>query len=161
MIPALILLFILVLYPIAFTIRTAFTNYGTGHIMTRQEVVERLLVDPIYTYIVPDSSPLTYSVYVRFEGTQPTNDFKVIVSIGSDYYVAREYRVLKSEAGQLILGEAELIKLNESGLSLERQNGKIELIRDNGKIFRYFYNPEDSETYINEDYSSIQYCSQL
>ncbi|MDM7320413.1 MAG: DUF4896 domain-containing protein, partial [Fervidobacterium sp.] len=110
MIPALILLFILVLYPIAFTIRTAFTNYGTGHIMTRQEVVERLLVDPIYTYVVPDSSPLTYSIYVRFEGTQPTNDFRTIVFDGSSYYVAREYRVLKSEAGQLILGEAELIK---------------------------------------------------
>jgi len=152
MIPALILLFILVLYPIAFTIRTAFTNYGTGHIMTRQEVVERLLVDPIYTYVVPDSSPLTYSVYVRFEGTQPTNDFRTIVFDGSSYYVAREYRVLKSEAGQLILGEAELIKLSESGLSLESQNGKIELIRDSGKIYRYFYNPEDSSTSINEDY---------
>ncbi|WP_448374774.1 ABC transporter permease subunit [Fervidobacterium sp.] len=152
MIPALILLFILVLYPISFTIRTAFTNYGTGHIATRQELVERLLVDPIYTYVVPESSPLTYSVYVRFDGTQPTNDFRTIISDGTNILVAKDYRTLKSEAGQLILGEANLIKLKESGISVERQNGKIELIKDSGKIYKYFYNPDDPNTNINEDY---------
>ncbi|MCX7845740.1 MAG: DUF4896 domain-containing protein, partial [Dictyoglomaceae bacterium] len=45
-IPALIFLFLLVLYPIYFTIKTAFTNFGTGHIFTREEAIERLLYDP-------------------------------------------------------------------------------------------------------------------
>ncbi|MFN4224252.1 MAG: ABC transporter permease subunit [Fervidobacterium nodosum] len=152
MIPALILLFILVLYPIAFTIRTAFTNYGTGHIMTRQEVVERLLADPIYTYTVDDGLQLKYYVYVRFEGTQPTKDFRVIVSDGENTYIMREYKPLKTEAGELILGEAELIKLEESGVRVERQNGMIELINDGGKIFKYFYSPEDPTTFINEEF---------
>ncbi|MEN3041818.1 MAG: ABC transporter permease subunit [Fervidobacterium sp.] len=152
MIPALILLFILVLYPITFTIRTAFTNYGTGHIMTRQEVVEKLLVDPIYTYTVDDGTKFKYSVYVRFEGTQPTKDFKIIVTEGQNIYVARDYKPLKTEAGELILGEAELVKLTDSGLKYERQQGKIELINDSGRIFKYFYSPEDPTTFINEEY---------
>lgn len=152
MIPALILLFILVLYPIAFTIRTAFTNYGTGHIMTRQEVVERLLVDPIYTYVIDDGKLYSYNIYVRYEGTQPTTDFKVIVYVGNNPYIARDYRVLKSEAGELILGEAELIKLSESGLRFERQNGRIEIIKDGKKLYKYFYSPDNLSTYINEDF---------
>lgn len=152
MIPALILLFILVLYPIAFTIRTAFTNYGTGHIMTRQEVVEKLLVDPIYTYTIDDGTKFKYAVYVMFEGTQPTKNFKIIVNDSEKTYVARDYRPLKVEAGELILGESELIKLSESGLSFERQNGRIELINDGGKIYKYFYSPDDPTTFINEDF---------
>ncbi|MFN6991380.1 MAG: ABC transporter permease subunit, partial [Fervidobacterium sp.] len=152
MIPALILLFILVLYPIAFTIRTAFTNYGTGHIMTRQEVVEKLLVDPIYTYTVDDGSRFKYDIYVMFEGTQPTKNFKVVVKDGNNIYIARDYRVLKVEAGELVLGEAELVKLNESGLRFERQNGRIELIREGDKIYKYFYSPDDTTTNINEDF---------
>lgn len=152
MIPALVLLFILVLYPIAFTIRTAFTNYGTGHIMTRQEVVERLLVDPIYTYIVEESTPLNYSVYVKFDGTQPTSDFVVVVSSATETYIAKDYNVLKSEAGQLILAEAQFLKINESGVQTELQNGRIELIKDSGNIYKYFYSPDDTSTQINEDY---------
>ncbi|MEJ5257557.1 MAG: ABC transporter permease subunit [Fervidobacterium sp.] len=152
MIPALVLLFILVLYPIAFTIRTAFTNYGTGHIMTRQEVVERLLVDPICTYIVEESTPLNYSVYVKFDGTQPTSDFVVVVSSATETYIAKDYNVLKSEAGQLILAEAQFLKINESGVQTELQNGRIELIKDSGNIYKYFYSPDDTSTQINEDY---------
>ena len=33
--PALFFLFILTIYPIYYTIDTAFTNYGTGHLFTR------------------------------------------------------------------------------------------------------------------------------
>ncbi|ODN30291.1 ABC transporter permease subunit [Fervidobacterium thailandense] len=156
MIPALILLFILVLYPIAFTIRTAFTNYGTGHISTRQEVIERLLVDPIYTYVVEDGKQFSYSIYVRYEGTRPTQEFKIILNDGNDTFIARDYKVLKSEAGSIILAEADLIKLNESGLRVERQEGRIEFIFDAGKIFKYFYSPDDPETTINEDFFRYQ-----
>lgn len=152
MIPALILLFILVLYPISFTIRTAFTNYGTGHIMTRQEVVERLLVDPIYTYNVEDGKTYSYNIYVKYNGTQPTTDFKVIVYDGDESYVANDYKVLKSEAGELILGESELVRINESGLRFERENDRIEIVRDGNDLFKYFYSPDDSSTAINEDF---------
>nr|WP_240739603.1 DUF4896 domain-containing protein [Marinitoga lauensis] len=33
--PAMFFLFILTVYPIYYTVRTAFTNYGTGHLFTR------------------------------------------------------------------------------------------------------------------------------
>jgi len=45
MIPAMILLFILTLYPMYYTFRTAFTNYGTGHLFTRQQSIQKLLSD--------------------------------------------------------------------------------------------------------------------
>ncbi|MGC8820196.1 MAG: ABC transporter permease subunit [Fervidobacterium sp.] len=152
MIPALILLFILVLYPIAFTIRTAFTNYGTGHIMTRQEVIERLLVDPIYTYTIDDGTKMKYFVYVRFDGTQPTKDFVVLLKDTTTTYIAKDFRTLKAEAGELILGESELIKVSDSNVKTEIQNGRVELINYSGKIYKYFYSPEDSSTAINEEY---------
>ncbi len=150
MIPALILLFTLVLYPIAFTIRTAFTNYGTGHLMTRQEVVEKLLVDPNYTYIVDDGKTYDYSIYVRFDGANPTNDFRTIVKIDDEYYKSSEYKVLKSEAGILILAETELTPIENSNATFVRRNERIDLIQEGSNIYKYFYSPNDETTFVNE-----------
>ncbi|MGB4644381.1 MAG: DUF4896 domain-containing protein, partial [Dictyoglomaceae bacterium] len=84
-IPALIFLFLLVLYPIYFTIKTAFTNYGTGHIFTRQEALERLLYDPNYTYVVNDK-PVNFKVFSVFEDSKPTDDFLIVFDIDGKLY---------------------------------------------------------------------------
>jgi arabinogalactan oligomer / maltooligosaccharide transport system permease protein len=43
MAPGLALLILMVLYPIMFTVYVAFTNYGEGHLLTKQQTVSRLL----------------------------------------------------------------------------------------------------------------------
>lgn len=40
--PALALMGLMVAYPIIYTVYVAFTNYGDGHLLTRQQVIERL-----------------------------------------------------------------------------------------------------------------------
>ncbi|MBO8161432.1 MAG: DUF4896 domain-containing protein [Thermosipho sp. (in: Bacteria)] len=149
MIPAMILLFILVLYPIIFTIKTAFTNYGTGHIMTRQEVVDRLLTDPVYTYVPKDAKEYKYEVFVRFDGIEPTEDFKLLViTQNGEEYVMGDIKSVRMQAGQMLLGEADLEDV--STYDLIREDGKIIAIIEDGKTYNYFYSPEDPDTALNE-----------
>ncbi|MBT1247905.1 MULTISPECIES: ABC transporter permease subunit [unclassified Thermosipho (in: thermotogales)] len=149
MIPAVILLFILVLYPIAFTIKTAFTNYGTGHIMTRQEVIDRLLTDPVYTYVPDEGKSYIYEIFVRYEGINPTGDFKMLVyNENGEKYVVGNIKPIRMQAGKMILGEAHLISLEK--YEVMKENGKIITIMDGDKTYNYFYSPVDKETAINE-----------
>lgn len=149
MIPAVILLFVLVLYPITFTIKTAFTNYGTGHIMTRQEVVDRLLTDPIYTYVPDDAKNYDYQIFVRYEGIEPTEEFKMIViNEKGEKYLVGNIKEIRVQAGKMILGEAELIPMEK--VETLKEDGKIIAIIDDEKTYNYFYSPNDKETAINE-----------
>ncbi|ACJ75160.1 maltose transporter permease MalF [Thermosipho africanus H17ap60334] len=149
MIPAVILLFILVLYPIAFTIKTAFTNYGTGHIMTRQEVLDRLLTDPVYTYVPDNAKSYDYQIFVRYNGIDPTEDFKmIVVNENGEKYIVGNIKPVRMQAGKMILGEAELIDMEKVQTIME--NGKLIAIVEDGKTYNYFYSPSDKETAINE-----------
>ena len=42
MAPGLTLMALMALYPVLFTIYTAFTNYSDGHILSKQQAIERL-----------------------------------------------------------------------------------------------------------------------
>lgn len=149
MIPAVILLFILVLYPIAFTIKTAFTNYGTGHIMTRQEVLDRLLTDPVYTYVPDNAKSYDYQIFVRYNGIDPTEDFKmIVVNENGEKYIVGNIKPVRMQAGKMILGEAELIDMEKVQTIME--NGRLIAIVEDGKTYNYFYSPSDKEAAINE-----------
>ncbi len=75
-IPALILLFVLTLYPIYYTVDVAFTNYGTGHIFTRDQVVESLLKQ----YAPLDTGEVySYSIFVQIEDLHPTEKFVLLL----------------------------------------------------------------------------------
>lgn len=149
MIPAIVLLFILVLYPIAFTVKTAFTNYGTGHIMTRQEVVDRLLTDPVYTYVPKDAREYKYEVFVRFDGIEPTDDFKLIVILpNGEKYIMGEIKSIRVQAGKMLLGEASLKEFEN--YDLIKEDDRIIAIVEDDKTYRYFYSPDDPDTAINE-----------
>lgn len=45
MAPGLALMILMALYPVMFTVYTAFTNYSDGHILSKQQAIERLLQD--------------------------------------------------------------------------------------------------------------------
>nr|WP_244261689.1 hypothetical protein [Thermotoga maritima] len=78
----------LVLYPIYFTVKVAFTNYGTGHLMTKQEAIERILFDPNYTYVPESAEPVEYMVFSVFNGLNPTEDFVVLFEKDGNIYIA-------------------------------------------------------------------------
>lgn len=40
LIPGLIFMAAMVVYPICYTVAVAFTNYGTGHVLTKEQVIE-------------------------------------------------------------------------------------------------------------------------
>jgi len=123
-IPALIFLFLLVLYPIYFTIKTAFTNYGTGHIFTRQEALERLLYDPNYTYVV-NEKPVDFKIFSVFEDSKPTDDFLIVFDIDGKLYIGGMPIPTKQRGREILLREGKLSQINSKEISLEGKIFKI------------------------------------
>jgi arabinogalactan oligomer / maltooligosaccharide transport system permease protein len=64
MVPGLIFVIILVVYPIFYTVYTAFTNFGDGHLEAKQQVVARLLLEQ---YAPPDATTYSWILYYREE----------------------------------------------------------------------------------------------
>jgi ABC-type sugar transport system permease subunit len=60
MTPGLLLLLLMVIYPIAFNIYISFTNYGTGHILSREQAVNQLKSE---TYPAPNSATYAWTAY--------------------------------------------------------------------------------------------------
>lgn len=58
--PGLALLVIMVLYPIIFTFYVSFTNYGTGHLVTKQLAIEQI---ESQTYLPPDATIYQWTAY--------------------------------------------------------------------------------------------------
>lgn len=163
-IPALIFLFLLVLYPIYFTIKTAFTNYGTGHIFTRQEALERLLYDPNYTYVVNDK-PVNFKVFSVFEDSKPTDDFLIVFDIDGKLYIGGIPLPTKQRGREVLLREGKLSQIDSEEVNLEGKIFKIEpfpasvkdinRIVSPDKIYAPLYALEDSDLEKNTYYFTL------
>ena len=130
-IPALIFLLLLVVYPICFTIKTAFTNYGTGHIFTRQEAVERLLYDPNYTYAESEEA-IGFKVFSVFEDSKPTDDFILLFDINGELYLGDVPSPLNREVKKSFK-EGKTYKVTSEEVSVD------------GKVFKLSPLPESLE----------------
>ena len=131
-IPALIFLLLLVVYPICFTIKTAFTNYGTGHIFTRQEAVERLLYDPNYTYAESEEA-IGFKVFSVFEDSKPTDDFILLFDINGELYLGDVPSPSKQRGKEILLREGKTYKVTSEEVSVD------------GKVFKLSPFPESLE----------------
>ncbi len=131
-IPALIFLLLLVVYPICFTIKTAFTNYGTGHIFTRQEAVERLLYDPNYTYVESEEE-IDFKVFSVFEDSKPTDEFILLFDISGELYIGGMPSPSKQRGKEILLREGKTYKVTS------------EEVNADGKIFKLSPFPESLE----------------
>ncbi|MEN2984414.1 MAG: ABC transporter permease subunit [Dictyoglomaceae bacterium] len=153
-IPALIFLFLLVLYPIYFTIKTAFTNYGTGHIFTREEAIERLLYDPNYTYIL-EEKPIKFKIFSVFKDSQPTDDFLIIFEIDKEYYIGGIPLPKKQRGREILLREERLTKIKNKIFDLDGKTfevspypfnlDNIDFISTSNKVYKPIFmldNPE-------------------
>lgn len=60
--PGLSLLILLVAYPIMFTLYSAFTNYGTGHLLGKEQAIEQILK---VTYLPEGEGNFTWTAFVN------------------------------------------------------------------------------------------------
>ncbi|MGC8814042.1 DUF4896 domain-containing protein [Dictyoglomus sp.] len=157
-IPALIFLFLLVIYPIYFTIKTAFTNYGTGHIFTREEAVERLLYDPNYTYVI-EKNPIDFKIFTVYENLKPTEDFLILFKINGENYLGKTPIPTIRKGTEVLLREGRLFKANSSKIKIDSivyefqpslENAE-KIILDN-KVYRLMYSSESSDLEKNTYY---------
>lgn len=63
--PGLALTVIFVLYPILFTVYILFTNYGDGHLLTKQQVIEQY---ESQVYLPADATTYNYTAYTNDAG---------------------------------------------------------------------------------------------
>jgi ABC-type sugar transport system permease subunit len=64
--PGLALLIVMVIYPILFTVYTAFTNYGDGHMLSKPLVIEQLEQQ---RYLAEGAQLFEYTPYLSADGT--------------------------------------------------------------------------------------------
>ncbi|HOP94379.1 MAG TPA: maltose ABC transporter permease MalF [Dictyoglomaceae bacterium] len=64
-VPAFTLMLIFMIYPIVYTIQIAYTNYGTGHILTKEQVIEQLEKE---TFLPENPKNYSYAVYEDDKG---------------------------------------------------------------------------------------------
>ncbi|RAO98792.1 maltose ABC transporter permease [Petrotoga sp. 9PW.55.5.1] len=168
--PALFFLFILTIYPIYYTIETSFTNYGTGHLFTRTNAIDTLLIDPTY-YFEPEN-PKTYDfkVFVKYnEQYQPTEDFLLLLYDQENMYLSEKPTTLEYDSrGNLIYAESELYLITNEEISINNNTYRIirptESLGTNGSSsiiaiekngeerYQYFYSPIDPLTSTNSAY---------
>jgi arabinogalactan oligomer/maltooligosaccharide transport system permease protein len=88
LLPGMLLLVGLQIWPIAYTVATSFTNYGDGHLETKQQSIEAIIANSVRE--VPNTSRYLLSVAVK-EGSDPAT--------GKPYYL------LTDPAGKTRVGD--------------------------------------------------------
>jgi len=161
--PALFFLFILTLYPMYYTVSTAFTNYGTGHLFSREQAIDILLTDSSYYYEPENADLLDFSIYVKYDDKlKPTDDFLILFDDGKNTYLATKPSVRDFDSqGNLIYAETNMklvenntatIKDSQYKLIKQEENNKVVSIESNDKRYTYFYSPYDSSVSANSAY---------
>jgi len=150
--PALVLLTVLVIYPIYFTVKTAFTNYGTGHYMSKEEAIERLLYDPVYTYEIENES-VEYKVLVAYDGLTPIyDDFLILFKIEGNLFLAEKPIPVRKKGKDVLLSESLLVPIESSTYQLvpwSEELTEIRMITSEEKTYRAFYSPKEEFLRLN------------
>ncbi|PNV81020.1 MAG: maltose ABC transporter permease MalF, partial [Dictyoglomus turgidum] len=153
-VPAFTLMVIFMIYPMIYTIKIAFTNYGTGHILTKDQVIEQLEKE---TFIPQDSKNYTYEVYINKKG-----EIKLLFQDEKeDIYVIQDKRLVplgtkkfpeEFEGFKRLPSNQKFTKLTEiQNLQFLLENGIIlkmsDLFHFSTLRQRYKYIPEEDALY--------------
>jgi len=104
MVPGLIFLLIMVIYPIFYTIFVSFTNYGTGHILSKKQVIEQF--ENQY-YLSEDSTSYKYQIF-----EDSSADLKVIItSPDSESYLCENEKII-----EVNLSDSRFIDMDKDGI---------------------------------------------
>jgi len=126
MVPGLIFLIIMVIYPIFYTIFVSFTNYGTGHILSKEQVIKQF--ENQY-YLSEDSTSYIYQIF-----EDSSADLKVIItSPDGESYLCENERIIKVN-----LSDSRFIDMDKDGL-IDKFDGyekldKIQIIQRLNKL---------------------------
>jgi ABC-type sugar transport system permease subunit len=103
--PGLALVILMVVYPVLFTVYSAFTNYSDGHILTKQQAIGRLEQD---LYLPEGGSAYSWTAF-----RSPTGEYALwLVSEDGDALLARPGEVSQEVAS----GETGVGPLDEDGI---------------------------------------------
>ncbi|MDQ7035438.1 MAG: ABC transporter permease subunit [Anaerolineae bacterium] len=83
MVVGLALVTLLVIYPMFYTIFTAFTNYGDGHLQTKQEIIVTFTTSPRFRYAPQDATTYNYALFRR-DGTADDPALPAFIVVASD-----------------------------------------------------------------------------
>ena len=107
LLPGLVLLLGLQIWPIAYTVATSFTNYGDGHAISKQESIDSIIANSVRE--VPNTSRYGLSVAVK---------------AGSDPATGQAFYLLTNPAGKTLVGDK--AGLSELAVDVEKAgNGRI------------------------------------
>ncbi|MFZ6031148.1 MAG: ABC transporter permease subunit [Chloroflexota bacterium] len=105
MVIGLVLLVMFTIYPIIFTVWVAFTNYGEGHLITRQQAVDQLLKA---TYLPETGKSYTWTAFLS-----PAGEYALwLLDVDGTGYLAQPEKPL----AQPQPGEAGLGALDDNGI---------------------------------------------
>jgi len=99
--PGLALMLLMVVYPLVFTVYTAFTNYSDGHLLTKQQVIERITTG-LQNMYVPEGGT-TYS-WVAFQAEDGTYALWLTDKEGNHYFAKPGEPIQPVTAGEGIFG---------------------------------------------------------
>jgi len=163
MVPAVIILFILTIYPIYYTVELAFENYATGYLWSREQAIN-IMLDEIV--MKPHPKFFGYSVYTLYKDYKPTQNFLILLKDSkNNLYVATQpvkngkYEISQFKA--LNNGKVTINGVNYALIRSLKDPSKIVAVSVNGRIYNYFYNPSDSETIPNLRFFNVNYSSIL
>jgi ABC-type sugar transport system permease subunit len=105
MTPALAIIMLFVLYPILFTVYTAFTNYSDGHLLTKVQAIRRIGQD---TYLPEGGVVYSWTAYRSLEGGYAL----WLVDVEGNGFVAYPEQALQSAAA----GEGEVGAPDTNGI---------------------------------------------
>lgn len=106
MAPGLALMILMVVYPLVFTIYTAFTNYSDGHLLSKQQTIR--LIERSATYLPEDAVTFSWTAFLS-----PAGDFVLwLVAPDGQTLLARPGEPLQSVEP----GEAGVGPLDENGI---------------------------------------------
>jgi maltose/maltodextrin transport system permease protein len=161
MIPAVFILLVLSIYPILYTVQIAFTNYGLGHLYTKEQVVYFILNDPTYYYTPKNASQFDYYIFMKYKDSKPSNDFMVIAKSNKGKFVFLTPQPQKLFGTNIIKYKSMAYKIdsdnfyiNENKYSFIRdpQTKEIIKIKSQSGDYYYFFNWNDPMTLANRKY---------
>ncbi|HQP58979.1 MAG TPA: ABC transporter permease subunit, partial [Petrotogaceae bacterium] len=148
-----------------YTIKTAFTDYGTGHLFTRDQAIQTLLTDPRFNYEPQEGKTLDFRVYVRYdEKFQPTEDFRILLYDNESIFVTEKLSDIRYDSkGNTINANTRMYKAQDDYINLDSSSYRlirsvsettlepfsarvdnISAIEDSQKIrYSYFYSIND------------------
>lgn len=174
-IPAAAIVILIIIFPMVYTIYSAFTNYSDGHILSKQQAINRLAQE---TYLPEGGTTYSWTAY-----RSPEGEFDLwLVGPEGQGYVATEDTFREAQPGEGIVGPAGEDGIPESiegyqrvgrtdvikylpeldGVKFGEAPDQVQIVNLNSaapRVQRYTYDPE-RDAIIDEQQDVVYYADE-